>query len=72
MTPTAGLGLLVAEDVLDKYLIERIERRTNNKYARIFSRMAFNPTRTAANLLRFKKPWYRDPGLRYGRPVGKN
>lgn len=72
MTPTAGLGLLVAEDVLDKYLIERIERRTNNKYARIFSRMAFNPTRTAANLLRFKKPWYRDSGLRYGRPVGKN
>ncbi len=64
MTPTAGLGLLVAEDVLDRYVIERIERRTNNKYARIFSRMAFNPTRTAANLLRFKKPWHRDAGLR--------
>lgn len=64
MTPTAGLGLLVAEDVLDRYLIERIERRTGSRYARIFSRMAFNPTRTAANLLRFKKPWYRDAGLR--------
>ena len=64
MTPTAGLGLLVAEDVLDRYVIERIERRTDSKYARIFSRMAFNPTRTAANLLRFKKPWHRDAGLR--------
>jgi hypothetical protein len=64
MTPTAGLGLLVAEDALDRYVIERIERRTQNKYARIFSRMALNPTRTAANLLRFKKPWHRDEGLR--------
>lgn len=64
VTPTAGLGLLVAEDALDRYLIREIERRTDNKYARIFSRMAFNPTRTAANLLRFKKPWHRDAGLR--------
>lgn len=64
MTPTAGLGLLVAEDVLDRYVVEKIERRTDSKYARIFARMAFNPTRTAANLLRFKKPWYRDSGLR--------
>jgi len=64
MTPTAGLGLLVAEDALDRYVVERIERRTDNRYARIFSRMAFNPTRTAANLLRFKKPWHRDAGLR--------
>lgn len=64
MTPTAGTAMLVAEDALDRYLIERIERRTNNRYARIFSRMALNPTRTAANLLRFKKPWHRDAGLR--------
>jgi hypothetical protein len=64
MTPTAGLGLLLVEDALDRYLIERIERRTDNKYARIFGRMALNPTRTAANLLRFKKPWHRDEGLR--------
>ena len=64
MTPTGGLGLLVAEDILDRYVIEGIERRTHNRYARMFSRMALNPTRAAANLLRFKKPWYRDAGLR--------
>ncbi|HEX8282583.1 MAG TPA: hypothetical protein VF588_04475 [Pyrinomonadaceae bacterium] len=64
MTPTAGFGLLVAEDALDRYVIERLERRSQNKYVRIFGRMALNPTRTAANLLRFKKPWYRDAGLR--------
>lgn len=64
MTPTAGLGLLVTEDALDRYVIAKLERRTDNRYVRIFSRMALNPTRTAANLLRFKKPWYRDAGLR--------
>lgn len=64
MTPTAGLGLLVAEDALDRHVIERLERRTHNRYVRIFSRMGLNPTRTAANLLRFKKPWYRDAGMR--------
>src|SRR5215213_3079646 len=56
MTPTGGLGLLVAEDVVDRYLIERLERRSQNRYVRIFARMELNPTRTAANLLRLKKP----------------
>jgi hypothetical protein len=64
ITPTAGLGLLVAEDILDKYVIERLERRFGNSYVRILSRVALNPTRTAANLLRLKKPWHRDEGLR--------
>jgi hypothetical protein len=64
MTPTAGLGLLLAEDALDRYVIERLERRNGSAYVRILCRMALNPTRTAANLLRFKKPWHRDSGLR--------
>jgi hypothetical protein len=64
MTPTAGLGLLVVEDALDRYVVERLERRTHNRYVRILSRMVLNPTRSSANLLRFKKPWHRDVGLR--------
>lgn len=64
-TPAGGLGLLVAEDALDRHVVERIERRTRGRAVRIVSsRMALNPTRTAANLLRFKKPWHRDAGLR--------
>jgi hypothetical protein len=62
VTPTVGTALLVTEDALDRYVVGRIERR--GKYARIFARMALNPTRTAANLLRFEKPWHRDDGLR--------
>ncbi len=64
MTPTAGTGLLVVEDAMDKYVIERIERNTSSFYLKIMSRMILNPTRSVANVLRFKKPWYRDPMLR--------
>ncbi len=60
VTPTVGIGMLVAEDALDRYLIERIERGTGNLYVTIGSRMFLNPTRTIANLFRFKKPWFRD------------
>ncbi len=60
ITPTVGIAWLVTEDALDRYLIESIERRTRNFYITIFSRMLFNPTRTMANLIRFKEPWYRD------------
>ena len=60
MTPTAGFGLMLAEDATDKYIIKGIEGRTKNYYVKIFSRMLLNPTRTMANLTRFKLPWYRD------------
>jgi hypothetical protein len=59
-TPTIGTAMLVIEDAVDRFLIKNIERRTNNFYIKIFSRMIFNPTRIFANLLRFKEPWYRD------------
>lgn len=64
VTPTIGLGLLVAEDAIDQHLVAKIERHTDNLYLRITGRMILNPTRSIANLLRFKKPWYRDAGLR--------
>lgn len=64
VTPTVGLGLLVAEDALDKHLVKRIERRTDNYFVKIASRMLLNPSRSIANLLRFKTPWHRDAGLR--------
>lgn len=64
MTPTAGLGLLIAEDAIDRYVIRKIERTNGNFYLKITSRTLLNPTRTVANLIRFKKPWHRDAGLR--------
>ncbi len=60
ITPTVGTAMLITEDAIDRYFIKSIERRTNNFYIKIFSRMLFNPTRLFANILRFKEPWYRD------------
>jgi hypothetical protein len=64
MTPVGGLALLVAEDALDKNLVQLIERKWENFYVKIASRVLLNPTRSVANLLRFKKPWHRDQGQR--------
>jgi hypothetical protein len=64
ITPTAGLGLLVLEDALDRHLVRKIERASGSYYLKITSRMILNPTRSIANLLSFRKPWHRDGGLR--------
>lgn len=60
ITPTVGTAMLITEDAIDRFLIERIERKTKSFYVRIIVRILLNPTRTAANLIRFKEPWYRD------------
>lgn len=60
VTPTMGTAMLVAEDAVDRFVMQRIERRTDNFYVKIFSRMLLSPTRVFANLLRFKPPWHRD------------
>jgi hypothetical protein len=64
VTPTFGLGLLVTEDILDKYVVRRLEAYSGGLWMRMFSRTLLNPTRAVANMIRFKLPWYRDPGLR--------
>jgi len=65
VTPIGGFGLLVLEDFLDKHIISMIERRNSRSfYLKVSSRTFLNPTRSVANLLRFKTPWYRDRGLR--------
>lgn len=60
VTPVVGTGWLVGEDMLDLYLIKRIEDKVGNRMARLLIRSFLNPTRSFANLIRGKKPWYRD------------
>lgn len=60
ITPTGGAVWLAAEDALDRFVVQRIEGSTNNRFLKIIARMVFNPTRSSANLLRFEKPWRRD------------
>ena len=65
VTPIGGFGWIVLEDFVDKNIINMIERRSSgNFYIKIASRTFLNPSRSAANLLRFKPPWHRDSGLR--------
>lgn len=65
VTPIGGFGWIVLEDFVDKNIIQMIERRNSgNFYIKIASRTFLNPSRSTANLLRFKKPWHRDSGLR--------
>jgi len=60
VTPAGGAVWLVAEDALDRFVVRRIESRTDNLFIKIAARMLLNPTRSSANLLRFRKPWYRE------------
>ena len=65
VTPLGGFGWIVMEDLVDKNIIRMIERRNSGRfYIKVASRTFLNPTRSVANLLRCKVPWYRDSGLR--------
>ena len=59
MTPVGGMGWIVAEDALDKHWIRKLEDGRSDGMKR-FVRIFFNPNRSVANVLRFKKPWHRD------------
>jgi hypothetical protein len=60
VTPVVGTGWLVGEDTLDKYFIRRYEDRLPNRMTVILFRSFLNPTRSFANVMRGKWPWYRD------------
>jgi hypothetical protein len=60
MTPAGGFGVMIAEDVLDRFLVQKWESRTDNLRVRGFYRVALNPCRAFANVLRGRSPWFRD------------
>ena len=66
-TPLAGVGLITLEDVLDRYVVRKVEDRTRNRVIRLLVRSVLNPDRSFANVLRFKYPWHRDnrPGVSF-------
>lgn len=58
-TPVGGALWLLTEDVLDKKINRPIEGATRNHFLIDFMRCALNPTRSGANILHGKRPWYR-------------
>lgn len=65
VTPVGAFGLIVAEDVLDRFFVKWVEARTTNRVWRASLRLIFNPGRTFANAASGRLPWYRE-----GRPLG--
>ena len=60
VTPVIGLGWVLAEDTLDKYVTRRIEERYRNPYLRIAARGFLSPSRSMSNMLAMRVPWHRD------------
>jgi hypothetical protein len=60
VTPIGGLGWVVGEDAVDRFVVQPMERKWNNRGLTRFLRVALSPTRSFANVLRFEKPWKRD------------
>lgn len=58
ITPTLGTGWIVAEDLLDRYVVRALAPGPGKKSAIL--RTALNPARSIANVIRLKKPWHRD------------
>ena len=59
VTPAIGLGWMIAEDALDRYLVRFVERKTHNRMVRILVRGGANPSRSLANMLSGQWPWAR-------------
>jgi hypothetical protein len=60
MTPTLGTAWLVGEDILDYYLVRRVENNSSSRLVRVLARSFLNPGRSLSNMLRLKYPWHRD------------
>jgi hypothetical protein len=64
VTPVGAFGLIVAEDALDRFVVQWVEERIRNRFVRAVLRMALNPGRTLSNTATGVAPWRRD-----GRPL---
>ena len=59
VTPAFGMAWMVGEDAVDRYLLIPLERRIQNKYIRIMARGFMTPSRSMANMVAGKVPYYR-------------
>jgi hypothetical protein len=59
MTPVAGMGWLVGEDILDRFITRRVETSTRNRTLIDVTRCGLDPIQVGTNILHGKRPWYR-------------
>jgi hypothetical protein len=59
MTPAGGLAIMMFEDVLDRYVVRKLEDRTGSPVLRAMMRMFITPSRATANVAGMRPPWHR-------------
>lgn len=59
MTPFGGMGWLVGEDILDRFITRRVEASTRSRTLIDVTRCGLDPIRVGTNILHGKRPWYR-------------
>jgi hypothetical protein len=60
VTPLFGVwGVMVIEDLLERFVIRKVEAQTANRWIKALFRIPLTPTRSAANLMAIKRPDYR-------------
>ena len=59
MTPIGGLGWLVGEDILDRYITRRLESFTSHRVLIDVTRIGLDPVSAGTNMLHGKRPWHR-------------
>jgi hypothetical protein len=64
VTPLGAFGIMIAEDALDRYVVQRIEDHVQNRAVRVTARLFFGPSRMLANAAEGRLPWNRA-----GRPL---
>ena len=62
MTPAGALGIIVAEDLIHRHVLTRIESWTDNRLIRTVSRTLLNPSRTLSYAAQGQMPWTRPTG----------
>jgi hypothetical protein len=63
ITPIGGLAWNVGEDAIDRFILSHVRHGTKNKWLLLASSLT-TPGKSAANISRFRAPYYRDPDLR--------
>jgi hypothetical protein len=60
VTPAGAMGILVAEDALDRYFVRWVEERVYNQFIRGSLRILCGPSQMMSNIAMGRLPWHRD------------
>jgi hypothetical protein len=64
VTPIGGFLWNVGEDAVDRYLTAHVRHAHPHSKAILLAASLMTPLKSAANITRFRPPWYRDPDLK--------